>query len=796
MFHMRSTVHSFSKTHHKHAFTLFEVSLSLALVAFGVIRVLMLFPAGLKAQQMARYQLIAATKAEEMIESFTATNSANPAIDTEGLMMWDVPSTHRSQAWDIEARLSSHRFGLMPVPIDIARRLDSDGDEIQNIIAQGGYVYYSQPQATTNLVEQGMAPAPPNEAQKLIIAIAGSAQQNCLHIFPGKNWPYHTPWPSPPLTMGHMADPFLPKRNYTKNPAGAPGSPSDPASFYNYYSWPWADMWQIKSVGGGNNDNEVFCVPWESGPNNTDPDMQKVYHWPIDSPSNDAAGYFPYACGINPHWERRNAELGLPPPPPPPPPGGPVINPPFNPYRWPVRLEPGKYGEYPSRKSVLNYVASTLWYIRKKGFPDSFYSNSGADPYAKFAGESIAPGTPNNNEANYWKEVQAMRFLAHAATCLTGWYSYKKSGNPDETEDLSTGVKIPIINLAGQASHTNINFKITHDLIRYYHERSLYLINTFSARYPYDWAMPRSLNRVTMMDFPIMQADLFSPPQPIDVDPLNQYIHYTRSKKGGDGNNNFTRIFGRDTANFPMQWRPVAPEPITHMGVSHTFPTRTFDPNMPTGNYGKYFGNLNHFNITAPFDAAERCREIVVWAVDWRAYEDCETAPSAPVDASKYPLAAPRGNWKDWGSEHGWTYPQTPAGEPNATPYTRDFNGRMSDVEFRDEQLWAFRNPEKVILFYPYNNEDPRTFATGADVSKHMILNFHDGQRGHADGFWNYPDQGSDKKKREVFNGLYGADRNFNMKLDRGPVPISTRMRAVSVARFNFYDPRVQAILR
>jgi hypothetical protein len=47
-----------------------------------------------------------------------------------------------------------------------------------------------------------------------------------------------------------------------------------------------------------------------------------------------------------------------------------------------------------------------------------------------------------------------------------------------------------------------------------------------------------------------------------------------------------------------------------------------------------------------------------------------------------------------------------------------------------------------------------------------------------------------------VFSGCWGADRNFNGKLDRGPVPKAVRLRAQLVARFNFYDMRVPAIIR
>jgi prepilin-type N-terminal cleavage/methylation domain-containing protein len=141
----------------RRGFTLFEVSISLVLVAFGVVSVLMLFPSGLKAQQMARFQIYAAAKAEEMIEQFNGTQHSNPAIDTEGMAMWDVPVAHKAQSWDLESRLSSHRYGIMPLPLDIAKRLDSDGDEIQGILDEGGYVYFSQPMASTGTQEQGAA---------------------------------------------------------------------------------------------------------------------------------------------------------------------------------------------------------------------------------------------------------------------------------------------------------------------------------------------------------------------------------------------------------------------------------------------------------------------------------------------------------------------------------------------------------------------------------------------------------------------------------------------------------------
>ena len=167
------------------------------------------------------------------------------------------------------------------------------------------------------------------------------------------------------------------------------------------------------------------------------------------------------------------------------------------------------------------------------------------------------------------------------------------------------------------------------------------------------------------------------------------------------------------------------------------------------------WGDPAHFTLTAPFAAEERCRQIVCWAVDWMSYQDAELAPSAQVDASKYPISAPKPG--------------------------RSFAARMSDLQFVDGHLYVFRNPEKAMLF----TQDVSAFATGADVSAQMMLN--------SDAT---PDRGAATANKQVFSGMWGADRNFNRKLDRGPVPRSVRMRAVLVGRFNFYDPRVPTMVQ
>ncbi len=683
-------------------FTLFEVAISLVILAFGVISIMTLFPAGLKAQQLSRFQLYAAAKAEEMIEQFNTAQADNATADTEGTDVWQPPSSYRSQTWDLDARISSHRYGMMPLPVDLARRLDSDGDEIQQILGEGGYIYYSQPQASTGMAERSMAEAPPNEAQKLIIGITGYAQQNALPIFPMKNWPYFANFPSPPLHFVHMSDPWLP----TQANAGS--------DYFVHYRYP-----------RDNYESFTYCwetarVPGLSQPiPGTDPDMQKVFDWPEGSPVVHY-GYFPYACGRQwDHGDKRATKLG------------------------------NEDGDHPNREAVIRYVQAALWYCQQKslvagsGITSTFWTDPHTGNIPTFSGT-----TPDHQK---WMQVQAMRFLSHAATCLTSWYPLNATAGVD---DLTTGVRIPAVVLDGRPGAPEI--RITNDLIRYYHERGLKLAMTFAASFPYDWAVPRPIERSIMTDFPLLQYDMFP--------------------TGGGASDPFTgglsgTIFGSTVP--ARQWRPLSPRPIRNIGLSQTYPINVIggrhqlEGTQISGGPSNLFGNADHYSLTMPFDASERCRELVFWVVDWQSYEDFETLPSAPVDASRYPLAGPRNSVSN----------ATTMWSGNA----RDFNGRMSDVDFVDPHLFCFRNPEKNMLWV---NNIPRTSATGTDVTAHQLL--HDDDK----------DQGPDLGKREVFNGIWGADRNYNKKVDRGPVPKSVRMRAVQVARFNFYDPRIVCLLR
>src|SRR5579862_8047113 len=91
------------------------------------------------------------------------------------------------------------------------------------------------------------------------------------------------------------------------------------------------------------------------------------------------------------------------------------------------------------------------------------------------------------------------------------------------------------------------------------------------------------------------------------------------------------------------------------------------------------------------------------------------------------------------------------------------FDARMGACLWPDHHIFAFRNPEKIITF---TSAAVPTWANGSDVSNVRILS-HDGE--------NYDKYSGNANALSVFLGRYGADRNFNGKLDRGPIPASVR---------------------
>ncbi|MBA3847456.1 MAG: hypothetical protein H0X45_12550, partial [Planctomycetes bacterium] len=419
------------------AFTLFEVAIALAIVSVGVVSVLLFLPAGIRAQQVSRFRLYASAKAMDLVESYNTSSNGNPSIDVEAFNPWDVPTNYRSTAPDLECRLASRRFGVAPLPLTIARRIDSDGGEIASILDDGGCIYFSQPQATTSWEESQLPKMPPNDVQKVVFAVVGNAQQDALFTFPWKAWPYTDAFPSPPIFQHHQ-DAFVDETGSALADLGATFGCYERA-FRTY-------LWEQTS------DPDIRCV--------------FQYPWPSTPALDENFGYFPYAY-------------------------------PADPYSLPAPGTDG--GNCPTNHTVAGatrYVQAALWYCAAKNLGSGFVDI--ATPLTGFVG---APA-----EDERWKQVQAMRFLAHAATCLTRWY---------DKATLDGGVVIPPVTWNAPSSGapvTSPTVTWTHASITALHESCLALSALYSSADPYDWGAPRNVQRSIMMDYPLLQHDLFSPP--------------------------------------------------------------------------------------------------------------------------------------------------------------------------------------------------------------------------------------------------------------------------------------------
>jgi hypothetical protein len=645
-------------------FTLFEVALSLALMSFAVISVLMIFPTGLQHQQQARFRLLASAKALEVIEFFSGKLSSERVADFETPEPWEArPFCYTSTRWDLEARLARFDAGIRPLPLAIARRLDSDGDEIQRLLDEGAYLYYADPAMIPGIDMRMRNPSPPVESTKVVFAVSGHAQNNAVPVFPWKAWPYRAAYPSPPLYAGFGGGQLRPS-------VVVQGSSTN---------WHLIEGWT--GVGAD-----------PAAPGARDPLLTTVFNATVE-----------YTRSIT-----------------------------VNPVTGLATLAP-------KRKALAD---ATLAYAREAfrlaGADlefDQYITAAGASDFislgrqwdAEFAklcsdAEALPVAAPDSarerQRSDIARRVQALRFLALATATF-----YQRRQTDAVEPDLST-------ELLG-------TIPLSVDRLRYYHDRCKAFAMRYAASFPNDWSAPRPQSRSIMMDYPLIEFDLFSPPR--------------RGTIAGSG-------------AAAAMWRPLSSGRITGIGLPGVFPgtldgtawDNTRSPfagiDARDGSH-RLWGDARHFTLTQPFHPTERCRQLVFWSVDWHSYTDAETAPAAPLDASRAPCDGPR---------------STTLGN-----YDARLNGGLPA-----EDGLHLRNPERAISF----RQDVSSVATGADVTGMLV--------GASLG----SDTGGGS--RTVLLGIHGADRNRNDRLDRGPLPAAVRMRATQVARFNFYDPRLPITLR
>ena len=558
-------------------FTLFEVGISLVIVSVGVLSVMMLMPAGIKAQQMARFQLLASAKAIEIMSVNANQWRKWDEQRMEGQTLGLCSINQVAQTPLVEQKACNWRHGNLPVPLEIARRLDSDGDEIQKILSEGGYLFYSSPRPIASTGEDNPLLEDreiPNETQRLVYAFVGNAQQPALANHPCKAWPYYDWYPTPPRGRSLM-------------------DTSSPNSRHE-------DSWRLNAWPNLVEFNAVVTA------------------WKAVAP--------------------------------------PVVNPP-----------------------KANVVA---------------YRDKAKDLVIALGMAADGNGVPNLPTGTAYDPVDAYRVLAagYVAQAMV-WLT-----STSNTTFMPTTADITMAQTA--------------------HESALTWLRRHVTTNPYDWGIDRALNFQNGWDHPLLQYELFDP-----ATPATFAARFTVPSNGD------------------VSWYVLSARPVINAGTSSSYgitslmagPPAPGVPTRPNGNkieiedsWGNQApGVVDTFNLTKPFKPAERCRQLVFWAVDWKSYADAETAPSAPQDASRFP----------YDSDGGGSY-----------------NGGAH----------KFHNPER--------------FYTFADSSRTSL----------AESISN----------KSVYLGLFGADRNGNKRLDVGPVPASVRLRAASVARFNFYNPRVWAGLR
>jgi hypothetical protein len=675
-------------------FTLFEVAISLAIMAFGVISVMLVIPSGVKVQQQARMSMLATAKAIELVHLFSNKIGGERIAEFETPEPWEArPFCYSSTRWDMEHRASRWDGGMIPLPLEIAKRLDSDGDEIQALLASGAYLYYADPKVLPGVDPRYVNAEAPNEATKLIFAVSGYAQNNAMPIFPWKAWPYRAAYPSPPMAVGLVAG-----KQMAPQPATAAWSSLFPGSNWN-------------SLEGWTNGN-----PDPSRPQDRDPLMNDLFQAfagyylglkSLDVPATERLDFVPATPPSLIDLRTRLVDA--------------VIAFCKNKFNGSPIGMPGEYSTY------YNPPASTTDY---QGLAKAFASDfrtlcRAAEP---------RPGMPYDagkagERAKIALRVQCMRFLAFAA----GTFYLKR------VTSSATGVTEREPDLTKAFIDGTV---LTVDRLRYYQDCCKESAMLYAASFPYDWGAPRPITRCIMNDYPLIEFDLFN----------------WRTKPIAGGGTTAT------------MWMPVSAQSITSIGLPGIFPgVLTYSGPSATWNGAEspfrtnaeprdlrgpghpFWGDAAHFTLTRPFQAAERCRQLIFWSVDWHAYEDAETAPGAPMDASRI-------------GRHG--------------PSMNDLNNSRIFVPGASWDALHLRNPERVLQF----KQNMAAYPTGQAILKGSTPS----TVGLDDGDGNIT----------VLTGQYGADRNHNYRLDRGPLPKSVRQRAQLIARFQFYDPRIPVLLR
>ncbi len=211
-------------------FTLMEVALATLVLVVSCLVVLMLLPNALRVQKMSRYKVVASLHAQNLMARFY--QSSLDTTDVQAYMPFQDDSISRGYGdvqyagvtlgedtaegcynlikrnkmlslageYDFERQIANAFNNTYPVPLAIARRLDSPNDEIKKLLDAGGAVYYSDKLNSGTNPHVSTSGAVNSDLQQLIFGVVGAPQQNMLPYNPMNNIHVEL-YPHPP--QGH-----------------------------------------------------------------------------------------------------------------------------------------------------------------------------------------------------------------------------------------------------------------------------------------------------------------------------------------------------------------------------------------------------------------------------------------------------------------------------------------------------------------------------------------------------------------------------------------------------------------
>lgn len=918
--------------------TFVEVLSAAGILIVCCLVLLALLPPAMQAQRMARYRIYAAAAAMTMMESFAHTPAVPTGISDHlypyrvtNLAATGAPpnpgwaSLLRSKtglgssfAPDLERVVSRIGGGAIPLPNEIARRLDSDGDEIRRVLDAGGSLFYLDPAAARGM--SGLAGATdasalagiPEEFHHLVFAVVSPAQQNVLPAHPFQmTKPPSAMYPFPPLWQW-----WIPERSNAVNrgssvsvrwepppadtPANTPltpirgrhsrelsalnkdedeircgiqwevstttvlGDPLDetqPIGEWHGCIWkyladknrtlnpgsPWVrGWWAFKRLAGDefagwmpvlwaldvagspatyeqlvNYRDRALFLWWKVMPTNMQAAFPAPYEYTDTSPIKVQNGTQSTANGYtSTNVGRHDLSTGV-----------------TDAWSWTSDNVSGVSG-------VSGFSGSPHCLKEYRWVRPTDYDNDGAktkldqvqflDPYDPAVGQF--PPHP--------AQVYALSYLAHAAMLVAG---ASETTGFDGFKATATGVPDARVTEKDRV------------FARKMHEMSLRWAVAYANECPADWAAPRPVNRPVMTDRPLQMWDLW-------------FDNGSRAAASGGGLNSAQRVpqnLGGNITN-ANGWDRVTPESFyrwieapnpnlprqpngelqfVRSGVgpigfgvgaanyadnplstasfrsgslwqydykSSTPPLRpptSVEAGSPALDHWKRWCNgggvnaspwpawlnepapqhdVNHWWIGRAFAPRDRARELVFWAVNWKAYEDSEEVPGSPVDfgktgripglvgcyeqaptvASPGTLATPNPD-AVWVSHWAARLP-TPANRTHADNTSSTTRIGSSALYGTPEAMYAWIDATRTTSFIRSITEsDSGNYNAVSALGTNAPGTTPNPAIAHA----------------RIHLVAFGADRNMNGVLDRGPVPRTQRMRVQEVSRFVFYDP-------